>query len=149
MQHGGDTSAPLLDRVREQTRTHDVPKGCDPQVQFLVDPRVDRVPVQPSLRMRLHAVLEEAEEGQGAHRGDRDGRRADHHRPLIAFNYSIKTIIISRRQSRENIFLIGSNIIQKTRIARDRFQETRLERFTSMIEAREKKKGRNAFLCAH
>ena len=85
VQHGGDTSSPLLDRVREQTHTHNVPKGRDPQVQFLVDPRVDRVPVQPSRRMRLHAVLQEAEEGQGAHRGDRDGRRADHHRPLIFF----------------------------------------------------------------
>lgn len=124
MQHGGDTSAPLLDRVREQTHTHDVPKGCDPQVQFLVDPRVDRVPVQPSLRMRLHAVLEEAEEGQGAHRGDRDGRRADHHRPLIAFDYSIKTIIPS--SSIANIYVIESNIIQKTRIG----SETRLERLT-------------------
>lgn len=125
VQHGGDTSSPLLDRVREQTHTHNVPKGRDPQVQFLVDPRVDRVPVQPSRRMRLHAVLQEAEEGQGAHRGDRDGRWADHHRPLIFFfffffliNYvkrlSCRTIINRER----NNFVIEWNVwFKKTRVA--------------------------------
>lgn len=73
MQHGGDTSAPVLHRIREQIRERDVPRGRDHEVRFLPDPGLDRVPLQLAGRMRFHAVLQEEEAGQSTDRGDRDG----------------------------------------------------------------------------
>lgn len=83
LQHGGDTSAAVLDRVRGQIRERDFPERCGDEVRLLLDPRLDRVHLQSAGRLRVHVVLQEEEEGQGTDGGDRYGRRTDDHRPLI------------------------------------------------------------------
>lgn len=43
LQHGGDTGPALLDRLREQSRVRDLPKGRGDEIRLLSYPCMDRV----------------------------------------------------------------------------------------------------------